>query len=343
MKSRLEFTGDLATTAMGIMPHTSVEDALSCALALDVPFWPQLPRVSYREDMYVQAMEHFPGVAIDEKNQRIHVDSGKFMDDLPAYLEREEEPAALALSPEFSLVYHRFLSLDLSSYRAVRGQMISPVSLTLKITDENGRPIAYNDEMRTLAFSFLQKKVNVQRRELAGKNRNAFVWLDDPGLQFVFSAMCGYDAVRAKGELTEFFDGLEGCRGLHLCGNPDWDFLFSLPLEIVSFNAYAFGDVVVTYDRVKRFIEEGNIVSWGIVPTLFEEFLAEDAATLASRLISMWRLLEGKGVARDVIVRNSLLAPATCNLLNADRTTTVERAFRLLGEVSHYLQEHYVT
>jgi len=331
---RLGFIGDLSTTAMGIMPHTSVDASLDAALALDIPFWPQLPRVSYHEDMYVQAMENFPGVVIDEENRRIHVDSGRFMDELPFYLENEASPDLFRMSPEFSLVYRRFLDLDLSQYKAVRGQMISPVSLSLKITDENGKPIAYNDEMRGLIYSFLQRKVNVQYRELAEKNRNAFVWLDDPGLQFIFSAMCGYDAVKARSELTDFFEGLEGPRGLHLCGNPDWDFLFSFPLEIISFNAYAFGDTVVTYESVRRFIERGNIISWGIVPTLTEEYTGESVESIGARLSAMWRTLEERGVPRETILRNSLIAPATCNLLNIDQTMTVDNAFRLLGEVS---------
>lgn len=340
MKERLPFTGDLATTAMGIMPHESPARALDAALGLDIPFWPQLPRVSFHEDMYVQAMERFPGVVIDEEDRRIYVESEKFMDELPAYLEQESSSDLFRISPDFSLVYGRFLSLDLFSYKAIRGQMISPVSLVLKVTDEHGKPIAYNDEMRDLIFSFMQKKVNVQRAELAEKNGHAFVWLDDPGLQFVFSAMSGYGNVKAKDELVAFFNGIDGPRGIHLCGNPDWDFLFSLPLEIISFNAYAFGDIVATYPSVRRFIEAGNMVSWGIVPTLFEEFTREDVTTIAGRLLGIWRLLEEKGVPRDVICRNSLIAPATCNLLNADKTTTVDNAFRLLREVSQYVKGH---
>ena len=324
---------------MGIMPHDSVAESLDAALALDIPFWPQLPRVSFHEDMYVQAMENFPGVVIDEEARRIHVDEKRFMDELPTYLEKEPSGDLFRMSPEFSLVYRRFLDLDLSSYKAVRGQMISPVSLSLQITDENGKPIAYNDEMRGLVFSFLQKKVNVQYGELVKKNPNAFVWLDDPGLQFIFSAMCGYDAVKARSELTDFFNGIDGPRGLHLCGNPDWDFLFSLPLEVISFNAYAFGDIVVTYESVRRFIEQGNIISWGIVPTLTEEYTQESVESIAARLSAMWRTLEIEGVPRETILRNSLIAPATCNLLNIDKTATVDNAFRLLREVSRHTQK----
>ena len=46
--------GNLLTTAMAVMPHTDISRALEMALFLDVPFWPQLPRYSYYEDMYVQ-------------------------------------------------------------------------------------------------------------------------------------------------------------------------------------------------------------------------------------------------------------------------------------------------
>lgn len=57
--------GGLRTTAMGILPHTEVEPALKLALSLDIPFWPQLPHLSYYEDMYVQASENFPGIFLD--------------------------------------------------------------------------------------------------------------------------------------------------------------------------------------------------------------------------------------------------------------------------------------
>jgi len=336
---RLTFSGDLATTTMGIMPHESVSAALDVALALDIPFWPQLPRVSYSEDMYVQAMENFPGVVIDGENKRIHVDSNKFMEDLPTYLENESSPDLFRLSAESSVVYRRFLEMDLSGYKVIRGQMMSPVSVGLTITDENGKPIAYNDDMREMLYSFLQKKANVQYHELAEKNPNAFVWLDDPGLQYLFSAMSGYDPTKAKSELMEFFNGIEGPRGIHLCGNPDWDFLFTLPLEIISFNAYAYGDVACTYKSVHRFIEQGNIISWGIVPTYTEEFQKEDAASLAEKLRAMWRHLEAGGISPDLIRKNSMIATATCHLMNIDKEATVDRAFQLLRKVSQAVAE----
>ncbi|MDZ7761515.1 MAG: hypothetical protein U5L00_14830 [Desulfovermiculus sp.] len=62
--------GNLLTTAMAVMPHTDAQKAQELALSLDIPYWPQLPLLSYYEDMYVQASEHFPGIILDVENQK---------------------------------------------------------------------------------------------------------------------------------------------------------------------------------------------------------------------------------------------------------------------------------
>ena len=59
---------------MGIMPHRDVDRALQLTLSLDIPFWPQLPHISYYEDMYAQFSQHFPGITIDEANKRLSFD-----------------------------------------------------------------------------------------------------------------------------------------------------------------------------------------------------------------------------------------------------------------------------
>jgi len=342
MKRGLSFEAGLATTAMGILPHEDVDEALRLSFSLDIPFWPQLPKMSFFEDMYVQALGRFPGVVLDAASGRVFIDTPRFYEQLDIFFAHEDDPSWFTLSESHSLVYRRFLSHDLSRYVAVHGQVISPVSLTLKIVDENGMPIVYNDDIRAIAFSFIQKRVNAQYRELALKNERSFVWIDDPGLEFIFNAMSGYDHIKARDELYQFYEGIEGPRGLHLCGNPDWDFLLSLNIGIISLNAYGFGDIFVNYEKVKDFIEAGGTISWGIVPTYEEEFTKENAGTMADRLEAMWRPLAGKGVDVAEIAARSMLAPATCNLLNPDRTRTVDEAFRLLGELSCRLKERYI-
>jgi hypothetical protein len=117
----IAFEARCGTTAMGIMPHTDVQRALELALSLDIPFWPQLPKVSLFEDMYVQASQNFPGVAIDYEKGRLGFDTGRFEQELDGYFAEMDVPETFALTTEYSAVFHEFLSRDLESYRAIRG------------------------------------------------------------------------------------------------------------------------------------------------------------------------------------------------------------------------------
>jgi len=74
----MPFAGNLMTTGMGILPHKEMERALSVAMSVDIPFWPQLPKMDYFEDMYVQASENFPGIVLEPENRKIHFSTEKF-------------------------------------------------------------------------------------------------------------------------------------------------------------------------------------------------------------------------------------------------------------------------
>ncbi len=341
MTAPLDFEPNCRTTAMGILPHRDVGRALDVALSLDLPFWPQLPKLSYFEDMYVQALENFPGIQIDHEGSRIDFDLSRFHHDLLGYLEVMEDPETFRLSGRFSRVYHQFLARDLSRYVAIRGQVISPISLGLKVVDHEKKPIIYHDEVREILFDFIQKKVNQQYRELKSRNSNAFVWIDDPGLELIFTAFSGYNETQARGDLDRFLAGWEGPRGLHLCAKPDWDFLFKARLEILSFDAFSCGNIVINYASVRDFLNRGGVISWGIVPTYTELLQMESIASLQSRLELFWDALSKNGVDRARLRRQSLLAPATCNLMNPDEEKTVEKAFEVLTGVSHAIREKY--
>jgi hypothetical protein len=213
--------------------------------------------------------------------------------------------------------------------------------LGLKVVDENQKPIIYHDEVREILFDFIQKKVNQQYRELRRKNPNAFVWIDDPGLELIFTAFSGYNEVQAKGDFDRFLGGLEGPKGVHLCARPDWDFLLRSNIDILSFDSFNCGAVIVNYASLKEFLERGGIISWGIVPTYTLLLEQETIESLIERLESFWDGLSQRGVDKRRVLRQSLLAPATCNLMNPDREKTVEEAFAVLKELSKRIREKY--
>jgi len=339
--SSIGFEANCLTTAMGILPHTDIDRAMRTALSLDIPFWPQLPRLSYYEDMYVQALDQFPGVRVDPSERKIFFSLDRFYEELPPYFEKAENPETFRLTRAFSLVYHRFLEADLKNYRAIRGQMISPISLGLKVLDQDQKPIIYHDEVREVLFEFVQKKANLQYEELRERNARAFVWLDDPGLGLIFNALSGYNEVHARGDLDRLLKGLEGPRGIHLCAKPDWDFLLRSGLDVLSFDSFSCGEMITRYDSLKDFFVRGGIVSWGIVPTSTELLEEETVESLAGRLETFWEDLVKRGVDREKLLRQSLLAPATCNLLSPDKEKTVEKAFEVLKALSVKIRERY--
>jgi len=338
----LGFSPNCRTTAMGILPHRDIERALGLAFSLDIPFWPQLPRLSYYEDMYVQVSENFPGVRIDEPGRRIDFSKERFYEELPAFIERMEDPALYRLSPRYSAVYHRFLEADLSGFAAVRGQMEGPVSFGFSVKDENDRPILYDDEVRSLLIDFMARKVNVMGQELAAKNPNAFMFTDEPGLEFIFSSMSGYSDEAAREDLDRFFSQIEGKRGIHLCGNPDWDFLLRRPMDVLSFNAFGRGDRFVNYvGSLRAFLAAGGVVGWGIVPANYEDFNASDLQGLLDHLEKLWDSLDKEGLRREDLLPRSLLLPATCALVNPDKGATVEKCYEVLRELSRRVRDRY--
>lgn len=329
------FAANCRTTAMGIMPHQDVETAIELAMRLDVPFWPQLPNVSFYEDMYAQASEHFPGISVDPILGLITLNSEEFEAELMEYAMRSDGEEIFELSPAYSTTYHRFLSKDLRGCAAIRGQVIGPVSFGFRIVDQNRKPIIYSDGVRAVLWEFIQKKANRQYRQLKEKNANAFVWFDEPGLGWVFSALSGYSDLVAKEDYAAFLQGIEGPRALHLCADINLPYLLDLGFDVVSFDAYQIGEMPREYaSAIARFLSGGGVISWGIVPTDSINLLRENPESLVARVEGIWRkVAEVGGISVPAIAEQSLIAPARCCLKNVGKVGSADEDNRLNGVV----------
>ena len=146
----------------------------------------------------------------------------------------------------------------------------------------------------------------------------------------------------AKNDMEQFFAMVHRPRGVHLCGNPDWDFLLGLNLDILSLDIHQNGEIFLSYsEAIKKFLDRGGIIAWGIVPTNFEPFEAENIDTLEERLIKIWDSSANKGIDGEFLISRSLISPATCCLVNPDGEKTVEKAFGVVKVLSRRLQERY--
>jgi hypothetical protein len=309
---------------------------------MDVPFWPQLPLFSYYEDMYVQASEHFPGIVLDMEKRTLGFSMDKFMNEFEEAMAHFPEPEYFDISDTYSVVYSRFLTLDLSDRPAIRGQLEGPISFGFNVVDQDRRPILFDDTIRPFLLEFMAKRANVQLNRLKERNPNAFMYVDEPGLQFVFSGMAGYGDRAARADMEVFFSMIERPRGVHLCGNPDWDFLLGMDIDILSLDVHTNGEVFGCYQAsIRKFLERGGVLVWGIVPTNVEPFEQENTGSLQQRLEDLWKIMGKSGIDLELLLSRSMLSPATCCLINPDGEKTVEKAFGVVRKLSSELRAKY--
>jgi methionine synthase II (cobalamin-independent) len=331
-------------TGVGSLPHEDPEAATRMVLKVfrDVPCWPQLPRRSFLENMYIQFAEGLPGAAID--GEKLFVEGGEsILAKAEEFYERflSEDLSTFALSTERAAGLHALLASGTGRYPAVKGQVTGPVSFGLMITDRGKKPIFYDPMARDVLVKHLLRVAQWQVAQLSRLSPNVIIVLDEPYLASVGSSILSLGRDDVVGCLNEIFDGLPGALcGIHCCANTDWGLVLSSRTELLSFDAYEYADALLLYpEEVKDFLGRGGKLAFGIVPTSMERIPAETPETLADRMDAILGKFESRGIGREAVIRATLLTPA-CGLgtLPVDYA---ERAVLLAGELSVLLRQRH--
>jgi methionine synthase II (cobalamin-independent) len=335
------FKAELRSLAPGSLPHTDPGAALQVALEfLDIPTWPQLPRRSFLENMYVQFSEHFPGVVV--ANERIYVDRDRDLDpDLEqlyiAYLVDDLEYAVV--SRNYAAGLYRFLEQDLGEAPAVKGQVTGPVSWGLTVADQNRKPLLYDDILADAVAKHLRLKAAWMEQRLQRQSSQTIIVVDEPYMSSFGSAFVSVSHDQVITLMEEVFAGIEGLKGVHCCGNTDWSLLLSTSVDILNLDAYGYAEALALYpDEIDAFLKQGGIIGWGIVPAS-DQVLDETVDSLVERFRAALGLLTAKGLHQDDLMASALITPSCgCGSLAVE---TAERVLELTGQVANALQERY--
>lgn len=340
----MKFEANCMTTGIGSMPY--VDSTIACNMVLDyfdIPYWPQLPRRSFRESM-PQFLEGFPGLVI--KGSKLYIDPVRFESKLETFYQRllDFETRGIiegfAISERYAKGLYRFPEFRgrMQDVAAIKGQIIGPISFGLNVVGRNERPMIYDNDMRDALIRNLEMKVRYQEEILRTININTMIFVDESSLDLIYSPHVGYDEEKAKQDLEAILGAIRGLRGIHCCTNTNWPFLLHL-VDVISFDAYNYSqNFVIHHDAIKGFIEKGGIIAWGIVPTS-EDIFNEDAISLIRRLESNFEYLAAVGVDYHELLKKCLITPA-CGLGTKSRRIAV-RAFRLTREISSMLKQKY--
>ncbi len=326
------------------MPHTDPKEACSLVARFlpEIPAWPQLPKRSFLENMYAQFSDGFPGVVIE--GDRILMDCAKDLEKrlellYAAYLENKVEK--YSMSPDHAAGLHAFLEVELGAPFAVKGQVTGPVTWGLAVTDENRRPVLYDDTLADALAKHLHLKAAWQERELKAISPNTIIFVDEPYMASIGSAFVSITREQVTSLLEEVFSGISGLKGIHCCGNTDWSILLSTPLDILSFDAYNYSYTIALYpEEVKAFLERGGVIAWGIVPHDEQDLKGEIVKSLIDRLEEAIGALNRKGVSFRLLTERCLVTPS-CGLGSLSEEAAAW-ALELLAGVSKEFRKRHV-
>jgi hypothetical protein len=295
--------------------------------------------------MYAQFSYLLPGLIVDEEKKRVFVDTSKGKDtDIESFINQifSENLDFFTYDKEYFHGLHEFLGmdLDLKDILMMKGQITGPISLGFQVTDENKKPIYYNDIYRDMAVKNLKMMAEWQDRALKKICESTMIFLDEPYLSMIGSAFVSIDRNQAVEQMNEVLSGIEGIKAIHCCGNTDWGLVLETDIQVLNFDAYEYAESILLYpDKVIEFVENGGILAWGIVPTNEEALGRENVDTLSSKLEKDMKTLAEKGISLDDILRSSIFTPS-CGL-GPSTVECAERAFPLLRELSLKIKEKH--
>jgi hypothetical protein len=319
----MTFTPKCMATGIGSFPYQDASGA--CELILntvpEMPLWPQLANIDFREQMEIQFSEGLPCVVLDEAKQRMYFNtSGDPTSELEKFYENymSENLEYFKISPDYGRgIYEMEKKLSEKkppSIKFFKNQVTGPVTFGLAIVDENKRAIYYNDVFRDVVVKGITMKARwvLNRFKPLGYDQICFV--DEPILSAfgssTYVSVQRADVVSFISEVIKAVHKEGALAGTHCCGNTEWPILIDAGVDIISFDAFEYGDTIAYYpEQVTKFLEGGGAIAWGIVPTS-EKISQETPDSLAKKLDERVKNLAGKGIDENLIWERCLLTPS---------------------------------
>jgi hypothetical protein len=306
------------STGVGSLPHT---DALVAAQFVlrhlpELPAIPSLPNRSPREGMLAQAAVGITGVDV--------LTSGALFVADPDGLEADAA-VSTPLDDEAFGGLRGFLAeaREVGCVAPVKWQVTGPLTLGLALL-EAGVPAL-------TAFALSARAVRRRSLDLAAAVAGALpaceqvVVVDEPGLGVVLRDEAPLDRDAAADLVSGALASLEcapavAVAGVHCCGEADWGLVLACGPQLLSLPVGP--GVVASADAIGRFLEQGGLVAWGVVPT--DRPLSSQADRYWHDLVSVWCELVRSGVDPVRLRTQALVTPA-CGLAHhdADQAATV--------------------
>ncbi len=327
------------TTGIGSLPHRNAQEAVMLILnTFDIPFWPQLPGLSFKELMIPQYSEGLPFLKMDTQKETIWIERNN-SDELKRFYEGWAEEGRIAISEDYAQGMYTFLkAVKTGRFKYLKGHVTGPLTFTLGLKDHTGKPVYFDEEFREISLMLLKAKTRWQIDQLKQYADEAIIFIDEPILSALGSSsylgVSETETARLLKELIDVIKNEGGISGIHCCGNADWPMAIKCGPDIINFDAYDYAGTLALYpEEFRGFLEKGGYLAWGIVPTS-EAIAGENPESIRKRFEQGVEKLS-LHIPKDLILSNIMLTPSC-----GTGTRTVEETIKVF-QLLMRLKEEY--
>lgn len=228
------------------------------------------------------------------------------------------------------------------TWKLIQFSILGPISFCLDVPDENGKPIIYNETFRDVVVKSLTMLVRWYEEKLKEilPGLSTIALVGEPSLQYYGSALVNITKEMIIKGLDELNYQTNSLICLHCCGNTDWSMVMESQVNAISFDAYNFSANLCMYaSQIKRFLERGGMLAWGIVPNTEPDIIRETTSSLVERLETTMDCLVQKGISKRELVESSFIQPS-CNTLGVS-PEICEKILTTVREVSEQMRVRY--
>jgi hypothetical protein len=320
-----------AVTGIGSLPLTSVTSAIYSVAEFspEVPFWPQLPRLSNRESVIGQGLGRVADL-IEPRNDGYgyQVKQGR-IDLLLEILHRSSGELTPGNAAGFGAFEEALSSGLFKSALAVKGQIEGPITLSSYLFHD-GRPFISDPALFAAVAFHVSQMICWQIDRLKAAGLPVLLFVDEPALCLEVPMA---NAVSEEQRISALAVALEDARargayaGLHCCAARPFERMYRAEPDIVSFDADEGLDLFFADLHALDFVRRGGTVAYGIVPTR-PGLNAADAANIFIR----W--LKAASLAGDPqkFAQRAMIT-ATCGL-GLLETSCIAESFRVAHSIS---------
>jgi methionine synthase II (cobalamin-independent) len=333
-------------TGIGSVPFQEIEATCREILKTvpSIPFWPQLVKRSFLEDMSIQYSEGLSLLEIDEEKRSLFISGKKSTEsELVTFYDHflSQDIDYFAMSKTYAPGLYALLEMveqGQDHFRYIKGQTTGPITFASSIVDLSGKSVLYNPEILEALVNGLAIKALWQVRKLEKSGGKTIIFIDEPSLSGFGSAFSPVERHVVIDNLRTLIHYLreysETLIGIHCCGNTDWSMIIEAGPDIINFDAFGYMDYFLLYpDDIMQFLKGGGTVAWGIVPT--SNFTGrESAEDLFAKLNEGLQRVYDWGIEPQLLAQRSILTPS-CGM----GTMTPEAARKCLNLLSRLSQK----